>query len=191
MGLTHVPAGQVGLQHPEIPGNVVVEGEDFVPRAEAHLDGELVGIDLVPLVGDVALTPYGHYDAECHYGEDEVVEHAARHYQQALPGVVGAEFPGLRLALHLGQVHALVYHSGYLAISSERKPAYAVLGLPLQGLGAEPGEPFAAFGAEEESPSGIEEEKELLDPDGEQFRKGKVPGFVHYNQYGQRKEYLQ
>ena len=155
--LTHFPASKLRLQHPEIFRNIVVEGENLVSGAEPHLLRKLVGIDLRSLVGDVAPPPDSHDQAEGDDGEDEVVEHPSGHHQQALPGIVRAEFPALRLALHLVQVHALVYHARDLAVAAERKPSYAVFGLPLESGRADAGEPLAALGAEEKGAARVEE----------------------------------
>ena len=125
----HVPACEVGLQHAEVLGFVVVEAEYPVSVPEAHLVGQVVDVDAAVLVVDVGLPPDGHYGYVCEYREDEVVHHASGHHEKPLPCRLGAELPFLRLGLQLLGVQGLVHHPGYLAVASERQPAYSEFGL--------------------------------------------------------------
>ena len=177
-GLAHVAPGEVRLQHPEVLRLVVVEAEDLVAVAEAHLVGEFVHVDLVAAVLDIGVAPDGHDGDVGEDGEDEVVDHAAGHHQQALPGRVRAELPGLGLFLELLEVHRFVHHSGDLAVAAEGEPADAELRLtPVPA-----GKRLAAH---------VEEEVELLHADLEQACPQEMTELVDDDEYGQGEDNLQ
>ena len=177
-GLAHVAPGEVGLQHPEVLGFVVVEAEDLVAVAEAHFVGEFVHVDLVAAVFDVGVAPDGHDGDVGEDGEDEVVDHAAGHDEQALPGGVGAELPGLGLFLHLLHVQGFVDHAGDLAVAAEGEPADAELRLaPVPAR-----QRFAAY---------VEEEVEFFDTDLEEAGPQEVAELMDDDEYGEGEDDLE
>ena len=110
-------------------------------------------------------------------GEYEIVEYASGHYQQPLPCRVGTELPFFRGFREVLGVHGFVHHSRNFAIASERKPAYAELGLS----------PFP-FG--DGLPSGIEEKIELLHSDSEQFGPHEMSQLMQEDEQGKGKNHL-
>ena len=176
-GLVHAAAGEVGLQHPEILGYVVVEAQDLVAGAEAHLVGELVHVDLVAAVLDIGFAPDRHDGDVGEDGKDEIVDHAAGHHQQALPGRVRAELPGLGLLLQLLEVQRLVDHAGDLAVAAEGQPADAELRA-------------APVPARERLAAQVEEEVELLHADAECARPQEMTELMDDDEYGKGEDDL-
>ena len=188
--LADVPPGQVGLQHAEILRDIVVEGEDPVAVAEAHVIGQLIDIDAVPLVLDVGAAPDVHDGDIQQDRQDEIEQDPARHHQEPLPGRLRAELPGLGLPFQGFQVHRLVHHPADLAVPAERRPADAVLGLPLRRLreqADEPGRP----GREQLHPAEIEEEEELVHPDAEELGKGEMAELMDEDEHGKGQDDLE
>ena len=163
---------------------------DAVAGAEAHIVGELVGIYLILSVGQVALAPYAEDGDEEDYREDEVEKHAAGHNEKPLPGRFAAELPGLGVVGKVFRVHRLVHHPVYLAVAAQRQPADAIFGLAVLQAGEEAGEP-AFLGAQQLEAAGIEEHKELVDPDSEKLGEGEMPQLVEEDEDGEDQDDLQ
>ena len=189
--LADVAPGQVGLEHSEILRHIVVEGQDAVAAAETHLIGQVVDIYGIVLVGEICLSPYAEYDAVSDDGEDEIVQDASGHHQEPLPGLLGAELPGLGLLLEALQVHRLVHHSANLAIASQRQPADAVLGLGLRRLGEKFLEPLALLGREKFHAARIEKQEELVHPYPENLCKSEVAELVDDDEQREGQDHLE
>ena len=111
---------------------------------------------------------YHRVDEEC---EEEVDQHAANHDKQPLPSGLGAKLPRFGGLLHLLGIKTLVYHSRYLAVSSQGQPAHAILGIALARLETEQfSGPFADVH--------IENDKEFLHPYTEEFGEKHVASLV-------------
>ncbi len=190
-GLADVPPGQVGLQRIETLRHIIVELQDAVARAEAHLVGQIVDIDGVALILDIGLAVDAQDAGEEDDGGNEVEQHAAEHHQQPLPGRMRPELPGLRFPFQALQVHGLVHHTGNLAVAAQGQPADAVFGFGLGGLREETSEPFRLLAAEDPGTLDIEEEEEFLHPDAEDLGKGEMAQLVQNNQHGQGQDDLQ
>ena len=187
--LPHLTAGQIGLQIEEIRRLVVVVTEDAVSRPEAQLLSQLIDI-YGAVVGDVVVSPDGQDGTEQNDGQQEVVEYAAGHHEKPLPGGFGAELPGLRVFLELLRIHGFVHHAGNLAVAAQGQPAYAVLGFPVGGLGAQFHEPRHA-GGEQFGAANVEEQEELVHPDMEHAGPKEVPRLVDEDEHRQSQDNLE
>ena len=147
--------------------------------AETKLLGLGVELHTLAHVGHthVALAPMEHdhgVDEQCQHKVDR---HTSYHDDEPLPRRLGAELPRLRVTLHLLGIHALVDHTGDLAIATERQPTHAVLRLAVLGLETKE---FAAPLANGD----VEENKELLHPDAKELGCQRMSALVE--QYQQR-----
>ena len=106
----------------------------------------------------------------------EIHHHATHHYQEPLPRRLATELPRLGFLFHLLGIHRLVYHAGYLDITAERHPSYAVDRL--------------AYLLLEQREIGIEKEVELLHPRTEYLGEHEVSQLVHHHQYRQAQNQL-
>ena len=170
--LVHVPSHQVCLKCVEVIRNVVIELKYPVPGLEAQVRGKLACVNPVLLVADVAGAPnlkHGYVQQNC---KNEVVQHAAGHDQKPLPGLLGAELPGLGLPFQELLVHGFIYHAGNLAIAAQGQPANSVFCISL-------------LEAEKLLPAQVKEQEELVHPYLEQFCKGEMACLVHKNKHGQ------
>ena len=129
----HGLGGGDGAQHVGIVARErhLVGAQQLVVVAEAHGLGIVTELHAVAaaLQGTELVAPdieHGGIEQERH---DEVVDHAAHHDEQPLPGFLGAELPGLRLRGKVGKGLRLVDHAGYGAVSAEGYPADAELGV--------------------------------------------------------------
>ena len=113
-------------------------------------------------------------------GENEIEQHPAQHHEQSLPGRFAAHFPGLRFGFQGFSVHRLVHHSGNFAITTERKPSYAIFSVGILGFEAEQG--LAPH---------IKKEIELFYPYFENFCKCEMPQLVKKYENGKGQYHLQ
>ena len=170
-------AGKVGLEGEEILRGIVVVQEDAVSGAEAKGLSQLVHINRA-FIGHVIAAPARQNGDEDHQSEEEVVKHTARHHQQALPGRMRTELPGLGILFEEIGIHGLIHHAGNLAVAAKGQPAHTILRLPyLEGKQFE-----AAY---------IEEQEELIHANLEDTRPKEVPRLVNQDQHGQGQDYLQ
>ena len=119
----------------------------------------------------VGITPGKQYHRIDKESQQEIEQYAGNHNHQPLPGWFGAELVRLGRLCHRLFVHALVYHTGYLAITSQGKPADAVFRFTVFRLELEYRKP------------GVEKEVELLYPDLKDTGKDKMPELVDQDQY--------
>ena len=188
--LADVAAGQVGLQHAEVLRHVVVEGQYAVAVSETHLVGQFVDIYGVVLIREISLSPDAKDAAVSDDGEDEVVKNTSGHHEQALPGLLGAELPGLGIFLHALEVQGLVDHAADLAVSAQRQPAYAILGLGLGRLGEKFSEPLGLLGREKLGTSHVEKEEEFVHTYAEKLRKSEVAELVNDDEHREGQYHL-
>ena len=103
--------------------------------------------------------------------QQEVEQHTGNHDHQTLSGRLGTELIRLRRLCHRLLVHAFVDHTGYLAITSQGKPADTVFRITVLRLELENREPR------------VEEKVEFLYPDLKDTGKDKMPELVDQHQY--------
>ena len=188
--LADVTARQIHLKHPEILGLVVVQPEDPVSAAETHLIGQLIDIHGIAVIFHIGTSPDIQNKGIGQDGKEEVIQDPARHHQQALPGIVRPELPGLGFLLHGFRVQGFVDHAGDLAVAAEGQPPDPVLGLPFLRLREQPREPAPA-GGEEFHAAHVEEQEELLHADMEEFGKGKMPQLMDDDEQGKGQDDLE
>ena len=113
----------------------VVAGEDVVV---AETDGLGIVVELEAhghvLCGEIAVAPGEHHHTIDEEGEQEIHQYAANHDEQALPGGLGAEFPGLLGLSHLFFVETLVDHARNLAVAAQGQPSCTILGVAVFGF---------------------------------------------------------
>ena len=169
---------------------LVVEADGDVAVAEAEglgflVEGEALG-DV--LHGHAVLAFEVHDAAIDNESREEVHEDASGHDEESLPDLLATEFVGLGRLLQLLGVEAFVDHAGYLDVSAQGYPAYAVLGLVVAEVGEEAGEPVVA-GAEEVELV-VEEHEELLDAHLEEFGESEVPALVEHDEQREAEQEL-
>ena len=186
----HTTPPVVRLQVHEIVGDIIVVTENPVAGAEAHLVGQVIDIDGIALVAEIGIPPDVQDQDVREDGEEEIVQHAAGHHQEALPGRMGAELPGLGILLHGFGVQGLVDHPGDLAIAAERQPADAVFGFPGGGLREQLREPGRLRG-KQFRPADIEEQEELVHPDMEQLGPQEMTELMDEDEHGKGQDDLE
>ena len=122
------------------------------------------------LRGDIVLAPVEHDHAIDKESQQKIDGDTGHHDDEPLPGGLRAELPGLRVALELFGVHALVHHTRYLAVAAEGQPADAVGCIAVLGLELKEVEPR------------VEEEIELLYAHPEELCREHVAHLMQENQ---------
>ena len=182
MGLGEV-AVQVGRELLEL---ALVCADEDITVLEAILLG--LGIELHTVAhvlhGDIGVAPMEENHRIDEQGQQEVDEHTADHDQQALPGRLRTELPGLLGLFHLLGVETLVNHTGNLTVAAQRKPAHTVLRVAVLGLELKQAAvPFPY--------AGVEEEIEFVDAYTKEFGEEEVAALVEQHQKSDCKHELQ
>ena len=124
---------------------------------------------------NVGFAPNEHDHRVDEEGKKEVHGDATNHHQQALPRGFGAKLPRLGRLGHLFGVETLVNHARNLAVTTQRKPAHAILGIAVLGFETkQTATPFAD--------ADIEEDIEFLNPNAEELGKKHVSTLVEQHQ---------
>ena len=161
--------GEIAVDiHVEILELTEIRSEQLVVITEAELLGLIAELHAIAHLvhAHIALAPVIHDHRIDEQGQQEIDQHTADHYQQTLPGRMGAELPWLRSLLHLLCVEALVDHARDLAIATQRQPAHAVFRIAFELEAEELATPLAD--------ADIEEDKEFLHTDAEELREEHV-----------------
>ena len=178
--LAHVVPDHIHLKHTEILDRFSVQSNYVVSGAEAHIISQLIHIDIATLVAQIRASPACQYSYIYKDGENEIEQYPAQHHEQSLPRRFAAHFPGLRFGFQGFSVHRLVHHSRNFAITTERKPSYAIFSVGILGLETEKG--LAPH---------IKEKIELFYPYFENFCKCEMPQLVKKYENGEGQYHLQ
>ena len=188
----HLTGFAQGAQDAGVPvlEGFAVDGHRDVTIHKTHLVTGFIEDEtrLDMLHGNDLHAPHQHYGTVDDETGEEVHEHATHHDEEAFPHGLRTELIGLGGLLHLFGVHRLVYHAGYLDISTQGNPSDAVFRLVGSYAGEAFGKPLV-LGAEEVK-LGIEEEVELLDTHLEELGEEEVSALMQDHQKAEAAEQL-